>query len=50
MGILLVELTTQQVGTKRGEWRLPRAPEECSQVGGCADEWAAVGAALMWGF
>ncbi|EFN52572.1 hypothetical protein CHLNCDRAFT_138568 [Chlorella variabilis] len=32
LGILLVELTTQQAVTRRGEWRLPRAPEECSQA------------------
>ena len=31
-GILLVELTTQRLGDRRGEWELPRAPEECSQV------------------
>ena len=32
-GLLLVQLTTQEIVAKRGEWRLPRVPEECSQVG-----------------
>ena len=32
-GILLIELTTQQPVEKRGEWRLPRAPRDCPQVG-----------------
>ncbi|EFN50972.1 hypothetical protein CHLNCDRAFT_141610 [Chlorella variabilis] len=30
LGILLVELTTQQAVTRRGGWRLPLAPQECS--------------------
>lgn len=29
LGILLIELATNRVGGKRGEWRLPRAPEDC---------------------
>ena len=33
-GILLIELITQEHIGGRGEWRLPRAPEECPQVGG----------------
>ena len=32
MGILLVELTTQTVVCRRGQWRLPQAPQECPQV------------------
>ena len=35
-GILLVELTTQCVVDRRGEWRLPRVPDECPQVGAAA--------------
>lgn len=31
-GVLLVQLTTQHMGSKRGEWRLPHVPQECSQV------------------
>ena len=31
-GVLLIELTTQQVVRHRGDWRLPRAPQECPQV------------------
>ena len=31
-GILLIELTTRQVVVRRGEWRLPAAPQECPQV------------------
>ncbi|EFN58982.1 hypothetical protein CHLNCDRAFT_137604 [Chlorella variabilis] len=31
-GILLVELTTQCVVDRRGEWRLPRVPDECPQA------------------
>ena len=31
-GILLIELITQEQSGGRGEWRLPRAPEECPQV------------------
>lgn len=33
LGVLLVELTTLSVVYKRGEWRLPRAPIDCPQVG-----------------
>ncbi|KAL4437186.1 hypothetical protein ABPG75_004325 [Micractinium tetrahymenae] len=29
LGLVLAELTTGQVVKRRGEWRLPRAPEEC---------------------
>jgi hypothetical protein len=32
LGVLLVQLTTQHMGSKRGEWRLPHVPQECSQV------------------
>ncbi|KAI3427363.1 hypothetical protein D9Q98_010279 [Chlorella vulgaris] len=31
-GVLLVQLTTQHMGSKRGEWRLPHVPQECSQA------------------
>ena len=31
-GVLLIELTTQELVVKRSCWRLPRAPEECPQV------------------
>ena len=31
-GVLLIELTTQQLAGKRGEWRLPRVPRDCPQV------------------
>lgn len=30
--VLLSELTTRQLATKRGEWRLPRVPDECPQA------------------
>ena len=30
LGILLIELTTGQPVMRRGGWRLPRAPDECS--------------------
>jgi hypothetical protein len=33
LGVLLVELTTFDLGARRGDWRLPRAPAECPQVG-----------------
>lgn len=32
VGILLIELTTQVAVLKRGNWRLPNVPEECSQA------------------
>jgi serine/threonine protein kinase len=32
-GILLVELTTQQVVRHRGDWRLPQTPQQCTQMG-----------------
>jgi hypothetical protein len=32
VGILLIELTTQVAVLKRGNWRLPNVPEECSEV------------------
>ncbi|KAL4855737.1 3-deoxy-manno-octulosonate cytidylyltransferase [Chlorella vulgaris] len=32
LGILLIELTTQVAVLKRGNWRLPTVPEECSQA------------------
>ena len=31
-GLLLVELTTQQLVTRRGKWRWPRVPHECPQA------------------
>jgi hypothetical protein len=31
-GVLLIELTTQQVVRHRGDWRLPRAPHDCPEV------------------
>ena len=31
-GILLIELTTQQVVSRRGHWRLPHVPKECPKV------------------
>ena len=31
-GLLLVELTTQQLVTRRGKWRWPRVPQECPQA------------------
>lgn len=31
-GVLLAFLLTQQLSEKRGQWRLPCAPEECPQV------------------
>jgi len=31
-GVLLVELATGRVVTRRGNWQLPRAPEQCSQA------------------
>ena len=31
-GLVLVELTTQRNLYRRGEWQLPRAPEDCPQV------------------
>ena len=31
-GVLLIELTTQQVVRHRGDWRLPQAPQQCPQV------------------
>ena len=37
-GVLLIELLTQDLSRGRGEWRLPRAPEECPQVRGGAPE------------
>lgn len=33
LGILLIELTTGRAVLKRSDWRLPRPPDECSQVG-----------------
>jgi serine/threonine protein kinase len=30
-GLLLIQLTTHAVAVKRGEWRLPLVPHECSQ-------------------
>ena len=35
LGILMIELTTQQIVYKRGAWRLPRVPEECPEVCVC---------------
>jgi hypothetical protein len=32
-GVLLIELATGRAVTRRRDWRLPRPPEECSQVG-----------------
>lgn len=32
LGLVLAELTTGQVLKRRGEWRLPRSPEECPAV------------------
>lgn len=32
-GLLLVSLLTGQMAEARGSWRLPRAPEDCPQVG-----------------
>ena len=29
---VLIELCTRELGARRGEWRLPHAPEECPQV------------------
>ena len=40
-GVLLIELTTFDLGARRGDWRLPLAPEECPQVGlrgGCQSQ------------
>ena len=31
-GVLLIEITTHTLSTKRGGWRLPHAPNECPQV------------------
>jgi hypothetical protein len=31
-GMLLIELTTQQLVTRRGKWRWPRVPQECPQA------------------
>ena len=36
LGVLLVELTTQRMVRRRGEWSLPRAGLDCPQVGGAA--------------
>lgn len=33
LGLLLAELTTRQLIAKRGQWELPRVPEDCPQVG-----------------
>ena len=32
LGVLLIELITRTLCAKRGEWRLPRAPEDCPPV------------------
>lgn len=43
-GLVLVELTTHTVMRRRGQWRLPRAPEECPQASTgcfCGEEGAA---------
>ena len=45
-GILLIELITQEQSGGRGEWRLPRAPEECPQVRKRVGEW--VGGVAVW--
>lgn len=33
-GVLLMALTTQQLGRERGDWRLPTTPQEAPQVWG----------------
>ena len=45
-GIQLIELITQEQSGGRGEWRLPRAPEECPQVRKRVGEW--VGGVAVW--
>ena len=31
-GMLLIELTTQQLGKTRGDWCMPLVPQDCPQV------------------